>query len=235
MYPRALQVNSCSAPLILNKNLKNGKYINMIAFWIFLGIFFIISFLIFIICLSCVEIEIKKFKFNSNNKKEKRIEDYLIYMRFKFLNKITWMKLEYKQAKKHKIFNHKMINKIIDFKDILKIKNIKYLNARIQKIDLNIKVNVLETITTSFGVVIISTIISTILANKIDNYNNKAYNYSITPINTEKPQIIIRLNCIFNVKMVHIINVVYMLFKRKRSVNNDERTSNRRAYACRNE
>ena len=206
----------------------------MIFFWIVVGFVFFISFVIFIICLSYVEVEIKKFKFNSNHKKDKRIEDYLIYMRFKFLNKITWMKLEYKKTKKHKIFNHKMLNKVIDFKDVLRIKYLKWLNPKVHKIDLNVKVDALDTVTTSLGVGIVSSIVSIILANRIDNYNSKDYNYKITPIYGEKPQIIITLNCIFNVKMVHIINIVYMLFK-KRSVKYDERTSDRRTYACRNE
>lgn len=206
----------------------------MIFFWVVISFVFLISFMIFIICLSYVEVEIKKFKFNSNHKKDKRIEDYLIYMRFKFLNKITWMKLEYKKTKKHKIFNHKMLNKVIDFKDVLRIKYLKWLNPKVDKIDLNVKVDVLDTVTTSIVVGIVSSIVSIILANRIDNYNSKDYNYKVTPIYGEKPQIIIILNCIFNVKMVHIINIVYMLFK-KRSVKYDERTSDRRTYACRNE
>ena len=206
----------------------------MMFFLIVLGLGFFISFFSFVICSSYVEIEVKKFKFNSNYKKDKRVEDYLIYMRFKFLNKITWMKLEYKKTKKHKIFNHKMINKVIDFKDVLRIKYLKILNPRVQKIDLNLKVDVLDTVTTSLGVGIVSAVLSIILVNRIDNYNSKDYNYRITPIYGEKPQIIITLNCIFTVKMVHIINIVYMLFK-KRSVKYDERTSDRRTYACRNE
>jgi len=206
----------------------------MIVFLSVLVFIFLISFITFVIALSYVEIEVKKFKFNSNYKKDKRVEDYLIYMRFKFLNKITWMKLEYKKTKKHKIFNHKMINKVIDFKDVLRIKYLKILNPRVQKIDLNLKVDVLDTVTTSLGVGIVSAVLSIILVNRIDNYNSKDYNYRITPIYGEKPQIIITLNCIFTVKMVHIINIVYMLFK-KRSVKYDERTSDRRTYACRNE
>lgn len=207
----------------------------MLVFYIVLVFVFLISLITFVTALSYVEIEVKKFKFNSNYKKDKRVEDYLIYMRFKFLNKIIWMKLEYKKTKKHKIFNHKMINKVIDFKDVLRIKYLKYLNPRVHKIDLNVKVDAFDTVTTSIGVGIVSSIISIILANRIDNYNSKEYNYSITPIYGEKPQIIITLSCIFNVKMVHIINIVYMLFKRKRSVKYDERASDRRTYACRNE
>lgn len=207
----------------------------MIIFWIFLVIFFIISVLIFIISLSDVEFEIKKFKFNSINKKDKRVEDYLIYIRFKLFNKITWLKLEYKKNKKNKIFNHKIVNKIVDFKDLLKLKNIKYLDAKVEKINLNVKFNAIDIITTSFGVAVVSTVIAKILSNRIKNYSKENYKYLITPLYSEKPQIIITLDCIFNVRMVHIINVVYMLFKMKRSVKYDERTSNRRAYAYRNE
>lgn len=201
----------------------------MIVFLYGLIFSFLISFIIFIVTLSYVEVDVKRFKYDSNYKK---IEDYLIYMRFKFLNKITWMKLEYKKSKKHKVFNHKMINKVIDFKDVLRIKYLKYLDPKVQRINLEVKISAIDALITSIGVGITYALLSMILGNVIENYNKENCKYLITPIYSEKPQIIINLRCIFNVKMVHIMNIVYILFKR--SGKKYERTPNRRSNAYHN-
>jgi hypothetical protein len=139
------------------------------------------------------------------------------------------MKLKYKKSKKRKIFNYKIINRVIDFKNVLRIRN---LDFRLQRINLDVKISTIDTLITSMSVVFVCTVISIILANKVDNYNKKNCKYLITPIYSEKVQIIINLSCIFNVKMVHIISIIYILFTR--SGKKYERTSNRRANAYRN-
>ena len=53
--------------------------------------------------------------------------------------------------------------------------------------------------------------------------------YDIKPIYKDKNLYEISLNCIIEVKMVHIINMIYKIVKKRRSDKN-ERTSNRRAY-----
>jgi len=104
----------------------------------------------------------------------------------------------------------------------------------INKFNLRIKIAVIDVMITSFVVAIISSFVSIILAKGIKDYESKKINFKIAPIYKENIQINISLNCIFNVQMVHIINILYMLFK-KRSVEYDERTSNRRTYVCSNE
>lgn len=219
----------------------------MMPFLIFIGIILFISLILFIICLSTLEIEVENFVFNSNNKRSKKLEDYLIYIKLKFVNKITWLKIkiDYKKIKKYKLFNNKILKKLSNFKDmvsknkkeIFKRENIKYikeLDIKLKKIHLNMKISVLDAMITSLIVPLISTFLSIIVANTMEKYNNEDCKYIISPIYSEKMEAIINLNCIINVKIVHIINIVYMLFK-KRSVNYDERTSNRRAYVCSNE
>lgn len=219
----------------------------MMPFLIFIGIILFIFLISFIIFLSTLEIEVENFVFNSNNKRSKKLEDYLIYIKLKFVNKITWLKIkiDYKKIKKYKLFNNKILKKLINFKDmvsknqkeIFKKENIKYikeLDIKLKKIHLDMKINVLDAMFTSLIVPLISTFLSIIVANTMEKYNNEDCKYIISPIYSEKMEAIINLNCIINVKIVHIINIVYMLFK-KRSVNYDERTSNRRAYVCSNE
>ena len=214
----------------------------MILIIVFLGIVFLISLLIFIICLSNLEIEIENFKYDSDNLNKEKKQDYLIYIRLKLLKRLTWFKLTIDDDRISKIRNSKIIK--IDIlkrillkneKEVFTIENLKNIQKfEIEKFNLKMKIDLINTIITSLSVAVISTFISILLAYNIRSYDDEKYNYIITPIYKENMQIIINLNCIINVKMVHIINILYMLFK-KRSVNYDERTSNRRAYVCRDE
>lgn len=212
----------------------------MILIIIFLGISLLISILFFIICLSNLEIEVEKF--NYNRTKNKEIKDYLIYIRLKLLKKITWFKLiidddKVSKLRKSKIIKTEILKRILlkNEKKIFTIKNIKHMQQfEINRFNLKMKIDVIDVMITSFVVAIISIIVSIILAKGIKNYDSKKYRFKITPIFKENMQINISLNCIFSVKMVHIINILYMLFK-KRSVEYDERTSNRRTYVCSNE
>ena len=109
------------------------------------------------------------------------------------------------------------------------------MDIKIEKLDLDIKVSLSDSIITAFSVVIITTIISIVLARKIDEYNKNKYIYIVSPVYKNKPMFKVKLNCIIDIKIVHIINVIYMLIKKKRSVKYDERTSNRKSYVRSNE
>lgn len=222
----------------------------MIAFFIILTILFLFATLFFVFLLSNIEIEINKLLFDSDNKRCKKLEDYLIYVRLKFLDKITWLKIRIDNERivkigKSKILKSKISKKIdgledikekilINRKEILNLNNIKKLNIKIKKLYLDLKVSALDNIMTSFIVATVSSVISIILARNIKKYERDKYIYSITPIYKDKPILKIKLNCIIDIKIVHIMNVIYMLLK-KRSVEYDERTSNRRTYVCSND
>lgn len=62
--------------------------------------------------------------------------------------------------------------------------------------------------------------------NKIE----KNYKYQITPIFQNKNLYKINLNCIIQLKMVHIINVIYIFSKKGRSDKNERTASNRKSY-----
>ena len=205
-------------------------------------ILFLLSMFFLIICLSKFEIEIEEFEFNSNNIEGKKIENYLIYLRLKLLSKITLLKFTIDDDRISKIKNSKII-KIEVFKrallrnekEIFTISNIKHIEElEINKLNLKIKIDVIDTIITSLTIGIISTFLSIILSTNLKKYSKENFYYEITPLYKDKLQIIISLNCIINVKMVHIISILYMFFK-KRSVNCNERASNRRTYVCRHE
>lgn len=209
----------------------------MIVFFIILTILFFISIIFLALCISSIEIEIKELLIDSENTKHNKIQNYLFYIRLKLLDKITWIKIKIDKnkietIKKSKFIKMNMFNNM-NKKELLQKENLKYIKEiklKIKKLDLILKLCTTDSIFTSFSVVIIAIVISIILAqNSVKNENDK-YKYAIIPKYEQKPSIKIKLNCIISIKIVHIMNVIYMLIK-KRSVEYDERTSNRRAYA----
>ena len=225
----------------------------MVVFFIILTILFFLSLISLIFLLSSLEIEVNNLLIDSENKKHNKLQDYLFCIRLKLLDKITWLKIEIdknkmKKIEKSKVFRSKIFNKVNEYehirdiilknkKEILKKTNIKYIkeiNFQIKELDLNMELCTSDSIFTSFSVAILASIISIFLANNIKKYKSKKYRYIITPKYEQKPSIKIELNCIISIKIVHIMNVIYMLMK-KRRVEYDERTSNRRPYVCSND
>lgn len=224
----------------------------MFLFYIILLILFFISLLFFIICISTLEIEIKDLWFNSDNKKRSELINYLFYIRIKLLDKITLFKIKIdkekvKRIENSKIFKSKFFSNFSKYttieefveknKDkIFRYNNIKYIkdiNIEFKKINLYMQICTTDSIFTSFLVAIIASVLSIILARNIKRYDKNKYDYVIRPGYEDRASFKIKLNCIIGIKIVHIMNVIYMLTK-KRSVEYDERTSNRRTYVCSN-
>ena len=76
-------------------------------------------------------------------------------------------------------------------------------------------------------VAIISTIISVLVSNQKIEENELMY--KIEPIYNNQNLIKFQFSGIFKIKMIHIINIMYLLNK-KGGINKYERTSNRRSY-----
>lgn len=225
----------------------------MIVFLLVLTILFLLSTFILLVCLSSLELEISNLKFDTDNNKNNKLEDYLFYIRLKILDKITWLKIKVdknkiKKIEKSNFFKSTILNKINRYdnlRDIISknkkeifnksnINLIKYINPKLKKFNLNMDICTSDNIFTSFSVAIIASLISIFLARNIEKIENNNYRYIITPKYEQKPNVKIKLDCIIDIKIVHIINIIYMIIK-KRSVVNDERTSYRRTYVCSND
>lgn len=218
----------------------------MVIFLITIGIIFIISLFFFILCISTLQVEVKNLIINSTNEKGKKIEDYTIYIRLRVLKSLTWfkVKLNKERIKRSKAINKKIAIKAKEIekkllnnrKRVLNKENIEFIKAlhiKIDELNLYLKVGLIDSFLTSISVAFISILISILLAKTTDKYDNNKY--LIMPEFNADSKIEIKLNCIINIKMIHIINVIYMLIKKKRSVEYDERTSNRRSYVCGND
>lgn len=144
-------------------------------------------------------------------------------------------KLSKTSIKKIPLKLEKKLEREILFNNIkpLKLAEIIFKNLKIEilKFKMNLQIGLEDVIITSSLITIISVIVPIILrlTNKyIKNINN--YRYKILPIYGNKNVLKLDLDCIINLKLVHIINIIYIIVKMKRRSDKNERTSNRRSY-----
>lgn len=202
-------------------------------------LFWIITALFLIIFLSTIRIEVDKVKlkiFEEKLKKSKIIFDYELYIGLYLLGKIKIVKIKINKQ----ILNKINIKEKISTENIKKIKReakknkelkkvIKKLNIEILKLDLKLELDTPDVLITTGLVTTISIIVSIIFSKllKIKKFNE--YKYKIIPLYNNKNMLNLEINCIINIKIVHIIFILYILMKKRRDDKN-ERTSNRRSY-----
>lgn len=197
---------------------------------------FLFVFLVFILILlifSKIQIQIDNLSFSSNRIRHIN-KDYQIIIKLLVFSKIPIFKYNITKTKLEKLrLKEKVRN--IDFK-ILKNRNkfdkkmlkaTKKINISIKKIKLYIELGTENASLTSIIIPIVSTVIANIFYKKVENYKNQ--NFTIKPIYINQNLINILIDGIFEIKMIHIINIIYILNK-KEGVKKYERTSNRRSY-----
>ena len=194
-------------------------------------VLFLLLFLSLIILFSYIKIELKDAyisnipEFHYNFKLNIKI--YLFNKIKIFSIKIDSSKLR-KSKLAQKIQNKMKTEKIdLSFSDGLEI--IKKSKMELEFFKTNIKIGTEDIIFTSFIVTILSSLLGIGLAKAIKKYTENKFYYSILPVYGKNNMLDIDLNCIINVKLVHIIYVIYM-FSKKRSEKKYERTSNRSSY-----
>lgn len=205
--------------------------------------FYIILVMVFLIVIlavfTTINLHIQNIKF-STKKREKRYlnKDYKISIELYLFNKIRFFKLDITKNKLEKEKIHKNIYKMekqmiknINSFDIKILKNLKYLQIKLKKLNLNIDIGLEDAATNAICVGTVSAIIAIILQ-KFTTKENNQYFWKITPIYQNRNLLNVKLDCIFSLKLIHIIYTIYVL--KKKGEEND-RTSNRRAYAYSNE
>lgn len=194
---------------------------------------FIILTIIIILLLSKIRIEVKKFSFSSMTKRHINL-NYEIIIKLCVFHTIPILKINVTKTKLEKLKlkekikkvnveilenNHKLDSRIL--------KAIKKLNLMIRKIDLHIDIGTENSSFTAILVPILSTILAIILQKKVRNCKNQRF--KINPIFINQNLINIAISGIFEIKVIHIISIIYILNK-KEGVDKYERTSNRRTY-----
>ena len=213
----------------------------MVIIYIILIILFLLSSILFMLCFSNLEIEIKKYNFNSDNK-YKKLEDYFVDIKLKLFDKLSWIKIRIDNKKVEKIKESKILeNKIfknlkyykeikLHRKEILNKRNLNKLNIKIKKLNLDTDISLIDNIFTSCAVSIIASGISVLLARTNDGIDREKYRYRISPIYKAELSLKVKLNCIIDIKIVHIMSIIFELIKKRRVELYEGRTSNRRTY-----
>lgn len=201
---------------------------------------FLLIFLIIILMIITIRIKFKfkNFEFSSQNK-EHLNKNYKIEVTIYTFNLIPILKLKITNRKIQKMFNNEKIKKVINEQktkiienkkdiDIEAIKEIKNIKIEINEMNLNILLGTEDAAITAFIIPIISTFIAIFLSQNVEKYNDKQI-FSIKPIYINQNLINIEFSGIFQIKMIHIINTICIVNK-KRKGDKNERTSHRRSY-----
>ena len=202
---------------------------------VFLFILLILCILLLIIVFSKIRIDVKKFEYCSANKKHIN-PNYYLQLSWIILNKIPIIKIK---LNKHTVKKLKLKDKFVDIDvkmweerkkiDRETISIIKKIDFAIRKLKLKIDIGTENSAITSLLIPIVSTVISFLLRNKMKTKEEQTY--IIQPIYKDQNYLNITISGIFDIKMNHIINVIYLLSrKNKKGVKKYERTSNRRSY-----
>lgn len=199
---------------------------------VFIYFILIILLLILIITFSKIRVEIDNLEFNSQLK-DFTNKNYIINLKIYILKFIPILKIKLEDKKiRNKLKNEKFIKKTKEFEQKIFSRKIilrefKKLEFEIKKLDLNIELGTESAFITSMLIPIISALISIIVGKKSKDISKQKY--IIKPIYTNQNLIKILIFGIFDIKMIHIINMLYVL-KNKEGENKNERTSNRRSY-----
>lgn len=214
---------------------KNGKtniksFKKKVKILVFLLVFLSMLIIVYLVYFSKIQIQIINFNFSSITERHIN-KDYKVIIRWYILSKIPIMKLNITKAKLEKSKVKEKI-KNIDLKEHEQfnkkgLKALKMTDIGIKNINLNIEIGTENAALTSIIVPAVSTIISIILRKKVKNYNNQIF--IINPIYLNQNLLNISLSGIFELKIRHIIYIIYMLNK-KEGVKKYERTSDRRPY-----
>ena len=206
---------------------------------VFLFILLAILILALVFVTSKIEIKIINLIVDSQSK-DYISNKYEIIIKLKILGNIPIIKIKLTKNKLQKIYkNLKMKEKIkkleediytnkdkIDLKLIELAKELKK-SIDVDYLNLVVKLGTENAFTTAIIVAIISTIISVLVSNQKIEENELMY--KIEPIYNNQNLIKFQFSGIFKIKMIHIINIMYLLNK-KGGINKYERTSNRRSY-----
>lgn len=189
----------------------------------FLFIFIII--LLIAIHTSKIGVEIEKFNLDTERPKGHKIShNSKIYILIFIFGKIKIFKKQIKKVKTNKV---KLKKDEIDIK-ILKSKKLKInykellkkIEVEIRSIDLEVQIGLRDAANTAILTGGIAGIIGGIL---------RKPKYKIIPIYANKDILKIKLDGIFTIYLMHYI--YSQIFKKKRRVDKNERTSNRKSYA----
>lgn len=208
----------------------------MVLVFILCAILIILTLAVFMIVLSTLKMQIEKLEISNTKTGNTFVSDnYQFKISLFLFDKIKWFTLKLNSKKMQDMIKKMKLNKM-DLKKLeqnFKFEDLKYiktLEPKISYFKFFVKVGVEDTILTTIIIFVISTAISILLPYTIKKYEKDKYYYQVLPLYINKNAYEIKLDCIIEIKMVHIINIIYVFLKKRRVDSNEQRTSNRRTY-----
>ncbi|MBO5479403.1 MAG: hypothetical protein J6A04_06965 [Clostridia bacterium] len=206
-------------------------------------VFFIILFfilLLLVVVFSTIKIRMQRVSI-SNCESKKMKYNYSIIFELRFLNFIRVLKLEINPEKIKKLNQKVNLTQKLQKVDFKKVKKdlpskeerkelMKKLKIKLEEFHLNLEFGTKDVLITSAIIAILSSALGIMIARLIDHYEEEKYEYKMLPIYKNKNVIKLSLNCIIQIKVVHIISIIYTLVKKRKEKRKNERTSNRRSY-----
>lgn len=209
-------------------------------------LFLIILFLVFGLFFSKIKINVKKLdlKIYRNELFEK---DYLVNIGIYLFGKIKIFGITFKDnnmrfmgknlnlenIKKSKLYKNFKQSDLKDLDRKTIIKEIKNLNLRFEKLNLDLSLGTDSTLITSFLIFAVSTIISLIVKKGVSKYNPKKHSFIITPRYENCNLINIDLECILAIKTINIAKIfIYInkISKDKQRANKDTLINKKKHY-----
>ena len=181
---------------------------------------FICLTIILTLIFSKIRIQIEKFKYSSVNKRHIN-KDYKAIIKIYILEKIPILKINITKTKlerlkiKEKITkrNFKLIEENLKLdKKVWEV--MKEVHTNIKKLDLKIELGTENASLTSIIVGILSTIIAITIRDKMKNQEKQKF--IVKPIYNNQNLINIEFTVIFEIKMTHIINIIYILNRKEK-------------------
>lgn len=185
----------------------------------FLIILLIILIVTIIISKAKMIIEVENLKIRGN-KKININNEYKIIFKIWIFNKIPILKFKFSNGnllcERSKLINEKISKQETYLKNKIKKELLKHLSdIQMNNLNLKIKIGTENAFFTSMIVPIISSIISIVLMQKMNNVEKQKY--IVQPIYSNQNILEILISGIFEIKMIHIINIIYILTKKRRS------------------
>ena len=192
------------------------------------------------ILFSTLNIRVEKLYF-SNQSLEKLKWNYFIVLELSLFGMIKAIKLRIDPKRVEKILKKRNIKekvKEINFKQIKQdlpdkeeqVKLMKRLKIKLEEFHFVLELGTKDVLITSAMIAFLSSVLGIAIARVIKKYQEEKYEYKMIPVYQNKNIINLNLNCIIQVKMVHIISIIFTLVRKRKEKRKHERTSNRRSY-----
>ena len=181
-------------------------------FFVFIIILFVLPLLLFAISEAKIEIR----NLNISTLGQKLVQDGYMIIIGLYIKKIAILKLEFNKEKIEKLHIEEKVKKI-DFNRYVKkdnirkeiLQRIKFWNFDLEEINLNIVLDTIDPIITSYVIALTSSFLGIIFGAFIKKYNKDKQKFLVKPVYINKNLINLSLSCIISIKIWNIIKEVF--------------------------